>query len=243
MGSSEVLTRSVQRTHDVLEEELEGLRTRFGPPGEHDELAGPHRGCRPIDEFVTSASRHLHAVNQVLVPSARHELPDGKQVAHDYLDSMRVLEVVLSHVKAHEYGSVYEKRVAWPSVWAEVGTALEALRAREESLVERLSQRLDAAEVDHLVERLDEVEPGEPSRPHPYLPHHGVMGAVARGIAKRTDRAWDHAEGRPLLWPDRAERKKPGLLGQYLMADPRFDPDEPDQPDQPDQPDEPDEPS
>ena len=215
MGSTEVLSRTVQRTHDALADELEVLRTQFGPPGEHEELDGPHRGYPPIDEFVTTASRHLHAVNEVLVPSARKELPDGKELTHHYLDSMRVLEVVLSHVKAHEYGSVYEKRIAWPSVWSEVGTALEALRAREEELAERLT------------DRLDEAEPGEPSRPHPYLPHRGVMGSMARGIAKRTDRAWDHAEGRPLTWPSRGEKKRPGLLGQYLMGDPRFDPDKP----------------
>jgi hypothetical protein len=226
MGSTEGLSRSVQRTHDTLTDELEGLRTQFGPPGAHEELEGPHRGYPPIDEFVTSASRHLHAVNQVLLPPARKELPDGKQVTHEYLDAMRVLEVVLAHVKAHEYGSVYEKRIAWPSVWAEVGTALEALRAREVDLAERLTERLDDREVDHLVERLDEAEPGEPSRPHPYLPHRGVMGSVTRGVAKRTDRAWDHAEGRPTSWPSRGERKRPGLMGQYLMGDPRFDPDE-----------------
>jgi len=227
MGSTEVLSRSVQRTHDALAGELEVLRTQFGPPGEHEELEGPHRGYQPIDEFVTTASRHLHAVNEVLVPPARKELPDGKQVAHDYHDSMRVLEVVLAHVKAHEYGSVYEKRIAWPAVWSEVGTALGALRAREEELAERLTDLLDDSEVDSLAEQLDGVEPGEPSRPHPYLPHSGVMGSVARGVAKRTDRAWDHAEGRPLSWPSRGAKKRPGLLGQYLMGDPRFDPDKP----------------
>ena len=227
MGSTEVLNRSVQRTHDALAEELEVLRTQFGPPGEHAELEGPHRGYQPIDEFVTTASRHLHAVNQVLVPSARKQLPDGRQVAHGYVDSMRVLEVVLAHVKAHEYGSVWEKRIAWPSVWAEVGTALETVRGREEQLAHQLTDTLDDSEVDELAERLDEIEPGEPSRPHPYLPHRGVMGSVARGIVKRTDRAWDHGEGRPVSGPSRGERKRPGLLGQYLMADPRFDPDKP----------------
>lgn len=226
MGSTEVLNRTVQRTHDVLAEELEVLRTQFGPPGEHAELEGPHRGFRPIDDFVTTASRHLHAVNEVLVPPARKELPDGRKVAHEYVDSMRVLEVVLAHVKAHEYGSVYEKRIAWPSVWAEVGTALEALREHEVTLADRLSDVLDDDDVDALVERLEDAEPREPSRPHPYLPHRGVMGAVARGVVKRTDRAWDHGEGRPVSWPARAERKRPGLIGQYLMADPRFDPDE-----------------
>ena len=229
MGSTEVLSRSVQRRHETLVQELEGLRQQFGPPGEHEELEGPHRGYQPIDEFVTTASRHLHAVNQVLVPPARRELPDGKQVVHEYLESMRELEVVLAHIKAHEYGSAYENGIAWGSVWTEVGTALDALRAREVELVQRLTGELDDGDVDDLAHQLDDAEPGEPSRPHPYLPHQGVMGSVARRIVRRTDRAWDHAEGRPGSWPTPAAKKKPGLLGQYLMADPRFDPDRTDE--------------
>lgn len=228
MASTEVLSRSVQRTHEVLSEELEVLRTRFGPPGEHAELEGPHRGYQPIDEFVTTTSRHLHAVNEVLVPRARRALPDGKQLTHQYLDAVRVLEVVLAHVKAHEYGSVFEKRIAWPAVWSEVGTALDAQRAREQELAERLTAELDDEEVGRLADRLGDAEPGEPSRPHPYLPHRGLMGSVARGVARRADRAWDHAEGRPLSWPSRGEKKRKGLLAQYLTADPQFDPDEQD---------------
>lgn len=224
MASTEMLSRSVQRAHQTLADEVEELRSRFGPPGEHDELEGPHRGDRPIDEFVTTASRHLHAVNEVLVPEARR-LPDGKELTHAYLDSARELEVVLAHVKGHEYGSAYENGIAWGSVWSEVGAALDAQRIREEELAERLTDQLDDTDVDALAERLDEAEPREPSRPHPYLPHQGALGAVTRQVVKRTDRAWDHAEGRSAPWPTKP-KKRPGLLGQYLMADPRFDPDE-----------------
>lgn len=226
MGSTEALSRSVRRTHEQLGERLEVLRTQFGPPGTHEELAGPHRGYQPIDEFVTTASRHLHAVNEVLIPRARRVLPDGRQLTHQYLDAVRVLEVVLAHVKAHEYGSVWEKRIAWPAVWSEVGTALEAQRMREEQLADQLTDQLDDEEIGELTERLADAEPREPSRPHPYLPHLGPVGSLARGVVKRTDRAWDLAEGRPLTWPSRRKRKPPGLLGQYLLADPRFDPDE-----------------
>ena len=227
MGSTDTLSRSVQRAHEALADEVEELRTRFGPPGQHDELEGPHRGYRPIDEFVTTASRHLHAVNEVLVPRARR-LPDGKELTHAYLESARAFEVVLAHVKGHEYGSVYENGIAWGSVWSEVGAALDAQRVREVELAERLTDRLDDPDVDGLAERLDAAEPREPSRPHPYLPHGGPLGAVARQVVKHTDRAWDHAEGRPAAWPDKP-KKRSGLLGQYLMADPRFDPDEADE--------------
>ena len=45
MGSTDVLSRSVQRRHEMLVQELEGLRQQFGPPGEHEELEGPHRAA------------------------------------------------------------------------------------------------------------------------------------------------------------------------------------------------------
>ena len=40
------------------------------------------------------------------------------------------------------------------------------------------------------------------------------------------DSFWDTAEGRMAPEPNRPQKKKPGLLGQYLLADPRFDEEE-----------------
>lgn len=224
MGSSDTLISTVQHTHEELARQLDELRREFGPPGEADRHAGPRRGYPPVDEFVTTASRHVHAVTEVLVPPTRRALPHGKQLAHDYIESARVLEVVLAHVKAHEYGSIYEARFTWQAVWTEVGQALDDYRRHETEVVEALTDLLDDEEIAGLVRRLEEAEPQEPTRPHPYLPHTGVLGTLTRRVVRRTDRAWDHAEGRPLPAPPRAPRKRPGLLGQYLLCDPRMEP-------------------
>jgi hypothetical protein len=223
MGSTAVLSETVHRRHDHLADQLEVLRTLFRSEDE-EESHRSRRGCPPIDEFVTAASRHLHAVNEVLLPPVRHELPHGKQVAHHYLEAAHGLEVVLAHVKAHEYGSVYEGSFSWTEALTEAGAALDTYRECEEEMAEQLTGRLDDAELDELAERLVNIEPREPTRPHPYLPHAGPLGAVARGVVRVTDRAWDHAEGRPLPPPKRPPRKRPGLLGQYLLANPQFDP-------------------
>lgn len=223
MGSSDTLVSTVQRTHEELAHRLDELRGASGPPGT-ERNAGPHRGCPPVDEFVTAASRHVHAVTEVLLPPARRALPAGRQLAHDYLEAARLLEVVLAHVKAHEYGSIYEQRFSWSDVWTEVGQALDDYRAREEEVADGLTDLLDDEELTELAGRLEEVEPMEPSRPHPYLPHTGVLGTLTRRVVRGTDRAWDHAEGRPLPPPPRAPRKRPGLLGQYLLCDPRMEP-------------------
>jgi hypothetical protein len=46
---------------------------------------------------------------------------------------------------------------------------------------------------------------------------------VSRRVLHTVDAFWDTAEGR--MAPERAgkPKKKPGLLGQYFLADPRFD--------------------
>jgi hypothetical protein len=49
-------------------------------------------------------------------------------------------------------------------------------------------------------------------------------------VLHAVDSFWDTAEGRMIPEPARPPHKEPGLLGQYLLADPRFDEEEPEQP-------------
>jgi hypothetical protein len=49
---------------------------------------------------------------------------------------------------------------------------------------------------------------------------------VARSLWAKADRFWDAAEGRIVPEPDHPHHKPPGLLAQYVLADPRFDLDE-----------------
>jgi hypothetical protein len=49
---------------------------------------------------------------------------------------------------------------------------------------------------------------------------------VARRVLHTVDAFWDTAEGRMVPEKEHAEHKKPGLMAQYLLADPRFDEDE-----------------
>jgi len=221
MAGTAVLSDSVRHRYDDLSERLHQLQSRLGPPGTCE---GPHRGCAPIDEFLAAASRHLHAVNEVLVPRVRR-LPGGRDAVRDHLAASRVLEVALAHAKAHEYGSVYEQGYSWASVWTDIEEALPAVRRTEERLVELLAENGDADALEELARRLEAAEPSEPTRPHPYLPHTGVLGAASRRLARATDAFWDATEGRMLAAPRPEPRKRPGLLGQYLLGNPRLDED------------------
>jgi len=221
MGTTDVLRSSIQHTHEGLAERLDTARVMGSPAAE------PRRGYQRIDAFLATTSKHLHAVDAVLLRPVRKNVPDGGDLVHDYVHAVKGLEVELAHVKAHEYGSVYESSFAWPDIWDDVGAAMTDQREQEEQLAERLTECLDDAELDRLAGRLQAAELAAPSRPHPYTPHTGLLGLVSRKVMHTADRFWDHVEGRMIPEPSRVPKKRPGLLAQYVLGDPRFDEEEP----------------
>lgn len=221
MGTTDVLSSSIHHTQTRTAERLEAARAMEAP------VDRPRDGQERIDAFLATTSKHLHAVDAVLLPSARKALPDGAGLVHDYLRSAKELEIVLAHVKAHEYGSVYESSFAWPAVWADVDTALADYQRHEEVLGEQLTEALDDEELDRLARRLHDAEEGAPSRPHPYTPHTGLLGLAARKVMHTVDSFWDTVEGRMVPEPARKPKPAPGRVAQYFLADPRFEKEEP----------------
>ena len=221
MGTTDVLRNSIQHTQGRLADRLADARDM------EVSRDRPREGYVRIDAFLSGTSKHLHAVDAVLLGPARHRVPDGGALVHDYLRSTKDLEVVLAHVKAHVYGSVYETSFSWPEVWAGVDTAMADHQRHEALLGDRISESLDDAEVDELAQRLYAAELSAPSRPHPYTPHTGMLGRVARTVMRAVDGFWDTVEVRMAPEPERPPKRKPGLVAQYFLADPRFDEEEP----------------
>lgn len=224
MFSVDVLSSTVQHTHETLAARLDGASTMVITPGE------PRKAYEGIDTLLAIASKHLSAVDATLLPVARKALPDGAQVVHDYLHAARELEVALAHVKARAYGSTFEAGHHWHEVWADVRTTLQRHRQAETDLAAQLTGVLDAEALDDLTERLHRAETAAPSRPHPYAPHTGLPGLVARRVMHAVDSFWDMAEGRMVPSRPGRARKRPGLVTQYFLADPRFDEEGPEQP-------------
>ncbi|HET6167966.1 MAG TPA: hypothetical protein VFE07_14135 [Marmoricola sp.] len=213
------LVRSTEETHRSLAARLDTAAAMKSDPD------APRKGYERTDAFLAATSRHLNAVESVLLPVAQKRL-DDTDLVHDYVRASKDLEMALVDAKGREYGSAYSVSMSWQEVWDAVRTRLERERAVELELAQRLEGELDAVELDALADRLETAEPDAPSRPHPHAPHLGAKGRVARRVLHTIDAFWDTAEGRIVPEKEHAAHKKPGLLGQYLLADPRFDEDE-----------------
>jgi hypothetical protein len=221
MNTVNVLGSSLAATHEELAARLDRASTMRPTRGQ------PRKGYEQIDTFLTVASRHLNAVDAVLLPEVHRAVPDGDRLVHEYLQVAKRLELELAHLKAREYGSVFDASRSWSSVWAEVGVALSAHRQRELGLGELLAVHSSDPALDALAHRLHRAEGAAPTRPHPYAPHTGFPGLVARRLMRTVDSFWDAVEGRMAPDPPRPAHQAPGKVTQYFLADPRFDEDDP----------------
>jgi hypothetical protein len=179
-----------------------------------------------IDTFLAAASRHNAAMVDAIAPLVTH-LPGGHDLAHEFLATSRVYEEALAQVKAKLYGSTYAVARPWPSIWEEVHREFDAVCALERRLAKALlDEEAARGDGDHqdLGTRLHHAELASPTRPHPWIPHQGVVGHLARAVARRVDHFWDAAEGRMVPEPVRHhDREHQGKLTQYLLADPHLE--------------------
>ena len=213
----DLLNRSITATHDALDNRLETAI------GHHPTMANPRAHYPATDTFLASISRHLAAVTDSLVPTVRHRLPNGSDRAHEFSHQCRHLESSLATIKAKLYGSAYAVSTPWADIWADVRREFDRTMAMEHDLVTALAEDLTDEENDHLVDRLFHAELKAPTRPHPYVPHLGVSGRVARRVCRQVDNFWDTAEGRMIPEPVRVhDRAHQGRLTQYLLADPHM---------------------
>jgi hypothetical protein len=210
------LAHDLESIHHDLQQRLDVAA------GARPDLRHPRDHYRAIDTFLAAASRHNAGMVDAIAPLVRH-LPGGHDLAHEYLAASRSYEEALAQVKAKLYGSTFAIDRRWPSVWDDVRRGLDAVC----DLEMRLADALLAAEPDDpqdLGTRLHHSELVSPTRPHPWIPHQGVVGHLARAVARRVDRFWDSAEGRMVPEPVRHhERGRQGPLTQYLLADPHLD--------------------
>ncbi len=220
----DTLVRGLRVTHQMLVERLD-LAAVARPTSDPDH---PRDQYPAIDTFLASASRHNAAALAVLVPAVRSHVPEGTERTHEYVTQSRRFEIALAQVKAKLYGSTYAVRRPWASIWSDVRRELVETCEMESALAADLAASWHDGDPDW-GERLFRAELAAPTRPHPYIPHQGVPGRLARTLARRLDSFWDVAEGRMVPEPlHHHERNDDGALTQYLLGDPHL-PDEDDE--------------
>ena len=220
MAHGDSLALTIEATQRSLQERLgEALLPHSDPHRPRDSHAA-------IDTFMAATSRHLAAVEAVIVPAVHHEVPDGASLTHEYLHAARALEHTLALLKGRLYGEAHAVHLAWPDLWERAQARLEEHNRLERRLVEGLLEHGEPSELDGMARRLFDAEIRGPTRPHPLLPHTGILGLMARRVWALADRFWDSAEGRVIPEPVHpAHHKHDSLMAQYLVADPQFDAD------------------
>jgi hypothetical protein len=218
MTHGDSLARTVEATQRSLDERLgEVLAPHRDPHRPRDTFAA-------TDAFLAATSRHLSAVEAVLVDQVRHTVPDADGLVHDYLLAARDLEHTMFLVKGRLYGEAHAIHLDWAQLWVRVQAQLADHNRLETRLVDELVRHGDPDVVDGLARRVFDAETHAPTRPHPMLPHLGLLGRLSRRVWAVADRFWDAAEGRVIPAPVRPRpHRHDSLVAQYLVGDPRFD--------------------
>lgn len=178
------------------------------------------------DAFMAATSRHLAAVDEALLPAVRRHLPEGDDRVKQYLHQARQLEMGLARLKARLYGEIHVAHLPWGEVWDHVREELLRHNDLERELAHDLAAAVDPAESDALADAVYRAEVKAPTRAHPYLPHTGLVGRLARRVWALADRFWDTAESREVPQPVRPPSKQhahDSLVAQYLTGEPMMD--------------------
>lgn len=217
MIAEKTLYHHTAEVHRELDRLLEAAAAMRSVPGQ------PRKGFEDADRFLDATSRHLSTVESVLLPQAHKHVAEHGPLLHDYVHATKGLETALVVAKGREYGSVYSAKLRWEDVWGGVRTSLHGQQDVEARLVNRLTEALGEERAAELVQELADASRHAMTRPHPHAPHLGLRSTIARRFLYLIDSFWDTAEGRMVPEPPHAPHKKPGPMGQYLLADPRFD--------------------
>lgn len=211
---------TVEATHQSLQQRFDeatrGATARLNPR---------ERQAR-TDAFMAATSRHLAAVEEVLLAEAARRASSSDEAVTDYLPAARHLEQALARLKARSYGEQHVARLPWRELWDDVRTGLLRHNEAEREFVAELCTFLDDEEAGALADEVYRAELRAPTRAHPYIPHTGLLGHLARRIWSLADRFWDTAEGRVVpkpVPPHPKDHSHDSLIRQYLTAEPLFD--------------------
>lgn len=209
----------------TLETEHQRIR-EFADAAEAAEFSAeePRLRHRLSDTFSAVLSRHLAAVDDVLLSAAKSSGAFGRESMREYVHHVRELEKVLHELKARVYGAATAD-MDWDGLWHEIDRLLRDHAVREAALIDQLSTCLNATETRRLAHRLTAAEERAPTRPHAYTPHTGWTGRLAHRLWRIADGFWDEAEGRVIPHrPAKAPARPDSLMHRYVTGAPAHRP-------------------
>jgi hypothetical protein len=172
----------------------------------------------PLDAVVW-LSAHLAAVARAITPVATRRLKESTVVLREANRRDLELERMLRIAERRHSGDVLASGLDSEHVRAALVSRLDAHAELEHAWLAALADRLDEREQAQLAESYLEALVKAPTRPHPHLPHHGVVGAIAFRVDAVRDRVLDTMDSRHVPLPRaRHESRRPGRWGSYLLG-------------------------
>src|SRR3954447_14968539 len=156
------LTTTLASAQGAISTQTRAATTRASPP--------EATGLR-MDRLLSSLSRHVSAVDEVLVDEVRNHL--GALPARELGRDCHLVQLDTATLNRRLHGCAQTVRVSWRAVWSDFEHHLSHLLDTEARVASMLAESLADAELEEIAERLCRAEACAPTRPHPHLPRHG----------------------------------------------------------------------
>jgi hypothetical protein len=184
-------------------------------------------GGRTLDAVVW-LSAHLAATARTIRPVASRVLGEPAAVLREITRRDIELERMLRIAERRHSGDALAAGLDAERLRVSLLERLEAHAETEHTRLSALSDVLSTAEERALAESYLDALVKAPTRPHPHVPHHGVVGAIAFHVEAVRDRLLDTMDGRHVPLPRTPhEPRTPGRWGSYLLGQMQQAPDQP----------------
>lgn len=181
---------------------------------------------RPLDAIVW-LSAHLAATARTVRPVASRRLQEPPAAVRDITRRDVELERMLRIAERRHSGDALAAGLDADRLRNALLERLEAHAESEHARLAALGDVLSAEEERALAESYLDALVKAPTRPHPHLPHHGVVGAIAYRVEAVRDHLLDTMDGRHVPLPRNPhEPRRPGRWGSYLLGQMQSAPDD-----------------
>ena len=183
-SDAQTLSGEITYEHDALRALLE----EAAQPAPPDDARAP---LRALDAFVVGVCEHLGAEADVLHPTARQVLPDGRSAVQESVPCHRTLQRQMRALEQHLWGDARSAPAEVEDVRRQLDETFAEHVRHDEALAARVDEALDPDERRRKAEELRRAAMQAPTRPHPHAPQRGPLAKPVRWLAGRWDDVLD----------------------------------------------------